>query len=88
MICDRCSALYTPVSGEKPRFGARIVNPWASDDNPTRIGIFVRQFVRTGRMNPGTIWEFTDGKGKFWEINRRSFFEERAAFDADKEPQS
>ena len=68
---------WLPIESAMPKFGDRIKNPWASDDNPTKVGIFVRQFRRTGKLNPGTIWEFTDGNGKFWEINKRSFFEKR-----------
>lgn len=71
--------LWTPTLGGKPEFGDGAVNPWASTDNPTRMGIFVREFRRTGRLNPGTIWEFTDGNGKFWEINKKAFFEDRSA---------
>lgn len=43
----------------KPRFGDLIVNGWASMENPTRVGIFVR-------ANKGSR-ELTDGSGKFWE---------------------
>ena len=56
-----------------PKFGDVLDNPHASDRNPTKRGVFVRQFKRTGKMNPGTIWEFTDGKGNFWEINKEVF---------------
>jgi len=51
----------------KPRFGDLVENGWASEENPTRRGFFVREGKRTGRMNAGTYWEITDGKGKFWE---------------------
>lgn len=53
----------------KPRFGDIIENKMASMDNPTRVGTFVRVVRRTGRMNPGTWWEVTDGKGEFWLTN-------------------
>jgi len=52
----------------KPSFGDVVENGWASDDNPTRRGFFVRAFKRAGRMNPGLTWEITDKLGKFWEI--------------------
>lgn len=51
-----------------PAFGDIVENGWASEDNPTRRGYFVRAFRRTGRMNAGLKWEITDGKGKFWEL--------------------
>jgi hypothetical protein len=52
-----------------PSFGDTVENGWASEDNPTRQGFFVREFKRIGRLNPGRTWEITDGRGKFWEIN-------------------
>ena len=51
-----------------PSFGDVVENGYASEDNPTRRGFFVRAFKRTGRMNPGLTWEITDKAGKFWEI--------------------
>jgi len=59
----------------KPSFGDVIENGWASDANPTRIGFFVREFTRTGRLNPGVTWEITDGKGKFWEFKPKDISE-------------
>ncbi|GAA5417949.1 hypothetical protein Pryu01_03027 [Paraliobacillus ryukyuensis] len=44
---------------ERFKFGDIIENGWASKDNPTRIGIFVRHKKKT--------IEKTNGKGKFWE---------------------
>lgn len=49
------------------KFGDRVTNLSAGDANPTKHGIFVRSFVRQGRLNPGKTYEMTDGKGKFWE---------------------
>lgn len=50
-----------------PKFGtSRYLNPKASIDNPRRIGTYVRTVRRTGRLNPGTYYELTDGKGDFW----------------------
>lgn len=56
------------MSDMKPRFGDIIENGWASEDNPTRRGFFVREGRRTGRMNAGRYFEATDGAGKFWEL--------------------
>lgn len=54
--------------GLKPRFGDIIENGWASLENPTRCGYFVREGRRTGKMNAGRYFEVTDGRGKFWEL--------------------
>ena len=40
-------------------FGDIVVNGWASENNPHRVGIFVK--------NKGKVIEFTDGKGDFWD---------------------
>lgn len=48
-------------------FGDVVENQWASLDNPTRRGYFVRYIDRTGRLNPGRYAEITDSYGKFWE---------------------
>lgn len=34
-------------------FGDIIENGWASDDNPTKRGVFIRYIRRTGKLNPG-----------------------------------
>jgi hypothetical protein len=52
-----------------PQFGDTVENGWASEDNPTRVGLFVREGRRTGRLNRGRYWEITDGNGKFWELS-------------------
>lgn len=67
-----------------PRFGDPITNPWASDDNPAKHGLFVREFRRAGRLNPGTIWEVTDGNGKFWEINGRDILRDVPERETDR----
>lgn len=51
----------------QPHFGDLVENGWASEENPTRRGFFVRAGRRAGKMNAGPYWEITDGKGKFWE---------------------
>lgn len=53
------------VSQAKPRFGDLVDNGWASADNPTRRGFFVRE-TRSGARGATRTWEITDGKGKFW----------------------
>ena len=35
------------------KFGDIIENGWASNDNPTKRGVFVRYMYRSGKMNPG-----------------------------------
>lgn len=49
------------------KFGDLISNGFASDDNPTKTGFFVRTVRRTGRLNPGMHVELTNGKGKMWQ---------------------
>ncbi len=56
----------------KPKFLDLVENGWASPSNPGRVGIFIRRGVRTGRMNRGPYFVFTDGKGRFWEISATS----------------
>lgn len=51
----------------KPKFGERMRGVWASERNPKRDGIYVRTVIRRGKLNPGTWYELTDGKGKFWQ---------------------
>lgn len=50
------------ASTAKPRFGDLVENGWASEENPTRRGFFVRE-IRNGARR---TWEITDGNGKFW----------------------
>lgn len=55
---------------EAMKFGDPIENVWASPDNPTKYGFFVRTIKRLGRvMNAGMWVEMTDGNGEFWEVN-------------------
>jgi hypothetical protein len=51
----------------KPVFGERVRNTMAGDGNPQRDGMYVRTIRRTGRLNHGTWYEITDGKGAFWQ---------------------
>lgn len=45
-----------------PKFGDMVENGWASENNPRRVGIFVRKKVSQNMP----CWELTDGKGDFW----------------------
>lgn len=49
-----------------PRFMELIRGIYASERNPQRDGMFVEVIRRTGRMNAGTFYRITDGKGSFW----------------------
>lgn len=51
-------------AGRKPMFGDRMRNLWASEQNPTRDGIFVQAI----RRNHANLYRMTDGKGKFWDV--------------------
>jgi hypothetical protein len=55
-----------------PHFGEHVHNISAGESNPRRDGIFVRVVRVTGKMNPGTWYECTDGKGSFWQSDPRS----------------
>ena len=44
------------------KFGDILINGWASEDNPSRYGIFVK------KVSKG--YELTDGKGKFWVTSK------------------
>lgn len=59
---------YERGDSRAPRFGESIMGIWASEDNPIRIGQYVETRRRTGRLNPGTWYRLTNGKGKFWEF--------------------
>ena len=50
-------------------FGQRVVNIWASADNPHRVGFFVRRYKRESKLNRGWWNEVTDGKGDFWSTS-------------------
>lgn len=50
------------------KFGDQFVNPFASEDNPHKVGYFVRWRYHRGRCNPGKHMELTDKKGDFWEV--------------------
>jgi hypothetical protein len=51
----------------KPKFGEWMRGVWASERNPQRDGMYVKTVRRTGRLNPGTWFELTDGKGTFYQ---------------------
>lgn len=56
----------------KPVFGEPMRGIWASESNPQRDGFYVATIRRTGRMNPGTFYRMTDGKGNFWNYPVKS----------------
>lgn len=73
-----------------PAFGDRIRGIWAGEKNPQRDGMYVRTVRRTGRCNPGTFYELTDGKGRFWQYEaadtlRHADFASDAAIDQASE---
>ncbi|WP_025593063.1 hypothetical protein [Agrobacterium tumefaciens] len=49
------------------KFGDRVINGWASKDNPQREAYFIRYVRVEGRVNSGAWAEVTDGKGKVWQ---------------------
>lgn len=55
-----------------PVFGEWMRGIWASESNPIRDGMYVETIRRTGRVNRGTFYRLTDGKGKFWEFDAKS----------------
>ncbi len=52
-------------AGRKPKFGDKMRNLVAGEDNPRRDAWFVKQKRVTGRMNPGLWYTMTDRKGNF-----------------------
>lgn len=52
------------------KFGDIVINPFASDNNPHKIGFVVRIFNRQGRVNPGWAIELTDMNGDFWTCGK------------------
>lgn len=64
----------------QPKFGDWMRGIWASPDNPIRDGMYVKTVRRRGKLNQGTFYELTDGKGKFWQ-----FEAEATVFIAKKE---
>lgn len=71
-------------AGRKPKFGDLMRNPLASEGNPQRDGYFVREICRTGLVNSGLYYEFTDAKGKFWQSRAQFAFCIDAQPSADK----
>lgn len=50
------------------KFGDKVQNMCASDDNPQRTGLFVKSYTMKGVRNPGKYATMTNGSGKFWDI--------------------
>ena len=62
-----------------PAFGQELINPHASDNNPRKVGYFVKVVHRRkGIVNPGKHYQLTDMKGKFW-LTPADAFEEKQA---------
>jgi hypothetical protein len=52
-----------------PVFGvSRFRGVYASEDNPIRDGIYVETIRRRGKLDAGTFYRLTDGRGRFWEF--------------------
>jgi hypothetical protein len=50
-----------------PAFCEWFTNTLASDDNPTKHGMYIETIRRPrGSVNSGTWWRMTDGQGRFW----------------------
>lgn len=49
-----------------PKFGDWMRGIHAAESNPHRDGMFVEVIKRAGRVNRGTFYRLTDGRGKFW----------------------
>lgn len=52
----------------KPKFGDILENSWASENNPHRVGVYIKTNNHTGRCNPGKHFYLTDMNGSFWEL--------------------
>lgn len=49
------------------KFGDRVMNPHASEDNPHKYSFFVEMIFRSGPVNKGRWYRCTDGNGNFWD---------------------
>ena len=59
-----------------PTFGQELINPYASDRNPRKVGYFVKVvYRRKGLVNSGKHYQLTDKKGDFW-LTPAAVFEE------------
>jgi hypothetical protein len=51
------------------KFGDIVENAYASDSNPTKRGVFIRDGYRPrGQINAGKYYEFRSENGKFWQF--------------------
>jgi hypothetical protein len=50
------------------KFGDIIENGWAGDSNPTKRGVYLWSFTRTGRMNPGKHVKVLHDDGRTGEL--------------------
>ncbi|TQX91262.1 hypothetical protein EQW76_00535 [Rhizobium sp. rho-13.1] len=56
-----------PITGLK--FGDIVENAYASDSNPTKRGVYIRDGYRPrGQINAGKFYEFRSENGKFWQF--------------------
>lgn len=55
-----------------PKFGDWIRGNFASERNPIRDGMYVETIRNTGRLNHGTFYRLTDGRGKFWMFEAKN----------------
>lgn len=69
------------------QFGDIIENGWASKDNPTKRGVFLRYLHRTGKLNPGkhAVLRFESGvTGEFRIDMEARLTKIGTIFDADR----
>lgn len=60
------------INGKQFRFGDRVRNLCAGGSNPQRDGLYVktvdRGYTARGVRHRQPCYQFTDGKGKLWDI--------------------
>lgn len=71
-IVDASDGVALVIGNErKPVFGEWMRGIYAGIKNPLRDGMYVETIRRSGRVNHGTWYRLTDGKGNFWEYESR-----------------
>jgi hypothetical protein len=64
----------TPNSVENEKIELKFLdivdNGYASDDNPQKIGIYLKTTYTHSHFNRGYNYHLTNGKGDFWQINK------------------
>ena len=66
-ICDKCKD-----KKDEFNFGDHVLNLAASEKNPIRKGIFVRENQQT--------YTLTDGHGKFWDVSKEVIVRDNKVF--------